>query len=328
MIEEVYEKTKMAIKEFKNNPVHNLAILLPVFMSLFMLICGAVLYITFIAKGGYPAQIQSFRDNGWWEGAKAGFSAGRLGELYNGIFGKIVGYMVVTNIVIIMINYFKVNGKVKRILMIIDYVAIALVIVSFLMFLFQMGIYYDRNYITDERFFVVFGIAVKYTIARNIFLATALGSIGGFILLPLITKACRWMVGYMGLGVLTSFALIPLFFWVLQNILPLLGSVAFIALIIVGIWIMVRIMSALGTDHPEDIEFKQIELKKSRERANDYRASADGYFKSANEGLNILTSAEDKRKIGRDELKKASAEDKYAKKLQEDIDRLKNKFDK
>ena len=40
MIEEVYEKTKMAIKEFKNNPVHNLAILLPVFMSLFMLICG------------------------------------------------------------------------------------------------------------------------------------------------------------------------------------------------------------------------------------------------------------------------------------------------
>ena len=56
--------------------------------------------------------------------------------------------------------------------------------------------------------------------------------------------------------------------------------------------------------------------------------SADGYFKSANEGLNILTSAEDKRKIGRDELKKASAEDKYAKKLQEDIDRLKNKFDK
>lgn len=33
MIEEVYEKTKMAIKEFKNNPVHNLAILLPVFMS-------------------------------------------------------------------------------------------------------------------------------------------------------------------------------------------------------------------------------------------------------------------------------------------------------
>ena len=44
--------------------------------------------------------------------------------------------------------------------------------------------------------------------------------------------------------------------------------------------------------------------------------------------LNILTSAEDKRKIGRDELKKASAEDKYAKKLQEDIDRLKNKFDK
>ena len=70
MIEEVYEKTKMAIKEFKNNPVHNLAILLPVFMSLFMLICGAVLYITFIAKGGYPAQIQSFRDNGWWEGAR------------------------------------------------------------------------------------------------------------------------------------------------------------------------------------------------------------------------------------------------------------------
>lgn len=328
MIEEVYEKTKTAIKEFKNNPVHNLAILFPVLMSLFMIICGTVLYIMFIVKGGYPAQIQSFRDNGWWEDAKSGFSAGRLEELYNGIFGKIAGYMVLANIVIIMINYFKVNGKVKRILMIIDYVAIALVTVIFLMFLFQMGIYYDRNYITDERFFVVFGIAVKYTIARNIFLATALGSVGGFILLPLITKACRWMVGYMGLGVLTSFALIPLFFWVLQNILPLLGSVAFIALIIVGIWIMFKIMSALCTDHPEDIEFKQLELRRTRDRADHYRASADGYFKSANEGLNILTSAEDKRKIGRDELKKASAEDKYAKKLQEDIDRLKNKFDK
>lgn len=78
MIEEVYEKTKTAIKEFKNNPVHNLAILFPVLMSLFMIICGTVLYIMFIVKGGYPAQIQSFRDNGWWEGAKSGFSARKI----------------------------------------------------------------------------------------------------------------------------------------------------------------------------------------------------------------------------------------------------------
>ena len=33
MIEEVYEKTKTAIKEFKNNPVHNVGILVPVLMS-------------------------------------------------------------------------------------------------------------------------------------------------------------------------------------------------------------------------------------------------------------------------------------------------------
>ena len=82
------------------------------------------------------------------------------------------------------------------------------------------------------------------------------------------------------------------------------------------------------SDHPEDIEWKKDELERAKKRSKDYKASADGHFKSAKEGLNIFTTAEEKREQGRKDLKKASEEEKYARKLQEDIENLEKQFGK
>ena len=132
------------------------------------------------------------------------------------------------------------------------------------------------------------------------------------------------MFGYACKSLFFAIVIVPIVFWLLQNIIPIVG-VFVIGLIII---ISLKIINYMMSDHPEDIKWKKDELEKAQKRRKDYKESADRRFKSAKDGLNILTSAQEKREQGIKDLKKASEEEKYARKLQEDIDNLEKQFGK
>lgn len=307
-IGEIFVRTKDSIKGLTKDPIYNLAFLIPVAMSLVMIAFSVYAYIMFIINGGYKMQIQMFSENG--------------------LSGRVLWGLILANIIIILINYFRTTGKEKRILMLIDFAMIAMTIISLWVYIIPMlasGYLFMGN---SRDIIKIFGIPMMGTVFYIIHICVALGSIILFLILPIITEDCRWMLGYFWLSLLIGVGVVPLITLILQNILPLVASVVFVIVVIIGILIFIKVLIAMATDHPEDITFKQEELRRSRERSKNYRANAGGYFKSANDGFNILTSAEEKRSMGRKELKRAFAEDNYAKSLQEDIERLKNKFGK
>lgn len=156
------------------------------------------------------------------------------------------------------------------------------------------------------------------------YVAVTLVSVICFIVFTLITAECRWMVGYTALSLVFANIVMPLFFLILQNIIPIIG---WLLVIVVGI-LVVKFIISMSSDHPEDIKWKKEELARAKERSSNYKASAEQNFKEARDGLNLVFSAETKREWGRDDLKKAEYEDKEIRRLEEDIDRLESKFGK
>lgn len=323
-VKDLVSRTGESIKGFGEDPINNLGFLIPMAICLTSIISGIVAYIMFIVNGGYTSQIGNIKSNGL-DGLSDSLTGGTIKMMTTGITAKILLGLVLAELVVMLINYFKNKGKGMRITMIVD-LAIVAIMVALSTYIFWVAV--GKIVYTDEQLYQFLSNFVGVTINPKAILITyaviALASILTFVVLVLITKECRWMIGYTLLALVFANIVMPLVFLFIQNIIPIVGW----GLVLVIGFLVVKFFISINSDHPEDIKWKKEELARAKERSRDYKASAEQNFKDAGDGLNIIFSAEEKREWARNDLKKASYEDAEIRRLEEDIDRLESKFGK
>lgn len=229
----IYQKTKASIKEFTTNPIGNLSFLVPVIMVLASFVSGIVTYIKFIVDGGYVTQINYVKKDGFLESIEDRFTKGTTSAINDGIVSKIILVLVIAEIILMIISYFRESGKVKNVFM-----SISLIILTVQAVLtrtvfwklvcssfqgedaFFVAIYYFKG-ITDDPIsdLIIYGLITIITFFV-------------FIILILIGSDSSEIFKFMlkTLGVI--YILIPLGFVLLQNIVTLFASA--LGLVIVG----------------------------------------------------------------------------------------------
>lgn len=317
-IKSVYGRTKEAIMHFKDDLINNLGFLIPIAMCLIVFISGVVTYIMFIANGGYAAQVAIIDENGLIDGVEKAFTTGTVGLILSGIVGKIIIGSIIVEFIILLVDYFKTSGKAKTIIMVIDLVLL-MIQISFTAIIIRNVI--DKINISWEEAYEYLSTLNNLTINHKAIFVTyvvlCLISLVTFIVLILITKECRSMVGCTFSSLIFATVVVPLVFLLIENILPIV-SIIVVMVICIVVYKIVKFF-LIG---PGAIARKKIQLETAQQRSSEYKASAEANFKSARDGLNLFVSAETKRKWAGEDLEKASEEDKYARKLQEDIDML------
>lgn len=232
-VKSISERAVYSVKTFKEDPISNLAYLLVIAMALTAIISGVVSYIMFAAQGGYSQQIELLKNSGL-DGISAGFTNGTVGLITSGITSKIMCGLVLAEFVVMMVCFFKNNSKVKRIIMIVDLVLCAIVIaLATVVFWIAVG----ELVITEQDAYKYFGAFDGMTINLRAILITYLVvaaiSLITYLVLIFTTRECRWMIGYTALALLFASIAVPLFFLVLENIIPLVTGA--IAIVVIGV---------------------------------------------------------------------------------------------
>lgn len=232
---EILERAISSVKTFKEDPINNLAYLIVIAMGLTALISGIVSFIMFIVGGGYSLQIELLQNNGI-DGISSGFTSGTVGLITSGITSKIMYGLVLAEFIVMLVAYFKTCNKTKRIIMIVDLIFCAIIIaLSTVVFWIAVG----ELVVTEQdayKYLGAFeGMTINLRAVLYTYLIVAAISIITFLVLIFITRECRWMVGYTVLALLFANIAVPLFFLVLENIIPLVTGA--VALVVIGLLI-------------------------------------------------------------------------------------------
>ena len=170
-----------------------------------------------------------------------------LTSIGTGIVGKILLALVVAELIVMLINYFKNRGKGMRIAMIVDLVVMGVVIaLSTVVFWIAVG----KLVFSEEQLYQAIGkfegVTINLRAILIAYVAVTLVSVICFIVFTLITAECRWMVGYTALSLVFANIVMPLFFLILQNIIPLVSGA--VALVVIGALILfgINIVSSSG----------------------------------------------------------------------------------
>lgn len=249
----ISEKAVNSVKNIREDPINNLAYLLVIAMALTAIVSGTVSYIMFVTQDGYSKQIELLKNDGF-DGISAGFTSGTVRIIISGITSKIMCGLVVAEFVVMMINYFKNNSKVKKIIMIVDLVFCAIVIaLTTALFGISVGKFVITEQYVDKYYDIFDSMTIYFNVIVNIYLVVAAISFVTYLVLILSTRECQWMVGYTSLALLFSNIVVPLFLLVLENIIPLITGA--VALFVVGVLIFVGFKILLSVGDSNDIPY-------------------------------------------------------------------------
>ena len=124
-----------------------------------------------------------------------------------------------------------------------------------------------------------------------------------YLILLLITSECRDMIKYTFIFTIFSFAVAPLIFWILQNIIALVTSIFAIIIMCGLLYLGMRLFLAGGAEEGEslysgsdDESRLKRDYEQSKESAELYRKCTEAEYASAIEGDGFLRTAEEKIK--------------------------------
>jgi len=249
MVKNIFERVKESISDFTSDPINNLGFLIPVLIGLITFISGVVNYIKFIVAGGYSSQISATKEFGIFDGYDQKFTTGTVGLITSGIVGKILLGLVLVEFVLLMINYFRTSGKAKRIVMIVDLVILAIqTILTTTIFWIAIGNLVISEEAAYEALKPLDGISINPKPILITYAVLTLAALICFLVLVLITRDCRWMIGYSAVALAISYIAIPLVFLFLQNVIPLATGVAALAIIAAVIFIGFKVALSGGSE--------------------------------------------------------------------------------
>lgn len=247
MIRDIFERTKESVRDFTSDPINNLGYLIPILIGAITFISGVISYIKFIVNGGYVNQVNATKEFGLFSGYDEKFTSGTAGMITAGIVGKIILTLICIEFVLLLINYFRTSGKAKRIIMVVDLIVMGIqIVLTTAVFWIAIGNLVVSEEAAYEALKPFEGISINPKAILITYAVVTLASLICFLILMLITKDCRWMIGYSAISLAVAYIGLPLVFLFLQNIIPL--ATGAIALAIIALVIFLGFKIFLGGD--------------------------------------------------------------------------------
>ena len=247
MIRDIFERTKESVKDFTSDPIKNLGYLIPILIGLITFISGVISYIKFIVDGGYVNQVNATKEFGLFSGYDEKFTSGTTGMITAGIVGKIILTFICIEFILLLINYFRTSGKAKRIIMVVDLIVMGIqIVLTTAVFWIAIGNLVVSEEAAYEALKPFEGISINPKAILITYAVVTLASLICFLVLVLITRDCRWMIGYSAIALAVAYIGLPLIFLFLQNIIPL--ATGAIALAIIALVIFLGFKIFLGGD--------------------------------------------------------------------------------
>lgn len=236
-------KLVSAVKNFMENPIDNLGIIIP-YLAVITAIGGFIVaFILFIVRGGYENQINVLSSDGIYLIGKV-FTYGTVSIMFGNIVGKILAVLLGAELLLMIIELYKESSKAKRIIISIDLGLGALISTVALIF---VSIIDRKIIITPEQQANLFRFLNEQNY-ETILLGLAIvgaASIIAFLILVLTSKSI-WMLGHALVSGVISLGAIPLLLLFVENIIPLIAGI--VALAILGIVIRHLFSAMAGGD--------------------------------------------------------------------------------
>lgn len=248
---EIYKQIKEKIINFTTDPIGVLAFLTPLVIVLISFISGIVAYIRFIVSGGYITQIDYVKEEGFFGNIEDRFLKGTTGDINSGIIGKIILILVLIELILLIVSYFRDRGMVRKIVMIVDLILIIVQGVLTIKVFFKLILAAIHSIDAFEIEMYKFeGITSKPVIDVFVYVVISIIAIGLFVIMLLTSKQVGELFRHtikMGCVVYIG---IPLGFVVLQNIITIFASVIGIGLCGVIIFILFSIFFGETSGNP------------------------------------------------------------------------------
>lgn len=265
-------KTGGAIKNFKESPIDNLAVLIPVGMEVVGLIAFLVTYVLFIRDGGYAVQIQDFKEHG----LSLGGTSYKMSEydlnfmLTNRFFGDAMTLLLIGQILIILIAFFRKESKVIKVLMVIDLGIAGLVVGTWLLVTgaLEMVSRLPKEKQAEMAEKVTDVHRANYETLITVLTVTFFVAIGIFIVLTIISK-CRWMLGHCGMALLINTILLPILLMLIEYIISLVVGLVFIALMVLFFWIVFMCILEGGKEQGGSTSTGSAKMKSSEKKVSE-----------------------------------------------------------
>lgn len=237
---------KNSVCNFKASPINNGGYLIPVLIGAVALISSIVQYIRFIITGGYAEQVRLTKEAGLFGGYEEKFTTGTTGLITAGIVGKILMCLFCIEIVLILIEYFRYSKKVQKILML---VSIGVFIAQGIFATVILNVVVKN---IGDASMSVFDIPalwlvplIQKTEGREKTMLIVCGVIAVaalllFIMLLLLSLVCRWFVRNTAIALIFAKVVLPVIFWILQNVIPLVTGVVAIIITVVVLWLVFK----------------------------------------------------------------------------------------
>lgn len=110
------------LKTFKEHPLRSFSIACAYATCVTAVVAFIVLYVIFVAVGGYPAQIEAIKTFGI-DSVESAFTSGTVPFFYRSAVGGTMLFFLSMSVVFMLIEYFVAGSVVKRIVMAVDAVA-------------------------------------------------------------------------------------------------------------------------------------------------------------------------------------------------------------
>ena len=230
------KETTTSIKFFSEQPLNSLGQLIPVGMVALSMVGFIVAIIKFVIGGGYSNQIMALKWD-FFGGISEGFTSGTASILTSGIVSTIVSILLLAELLILIVSYYRTESKTKKI---IASICLGIGLVLFGVAGFILAVAFGIINLSEQmemkiiEMLTVFNGMYTSTIVNGLKIAAIIGVVAliVFIILMLVSEH-KWMIKNSAIAFLLSYIILPLTLLLVENIIPMIGVV--VVLVVLGV---------------------------------------------------------------------------------------------
>lgn len=245
--------TSASIKSFKEQPLNSLGQLIPMGIVTTSVVGFIVSIIIFAIAGGYSNQIAAIIGGSFSEISES-FTSGTLNDLMSGIVPTIISILLIAELLVLIISYYKTEGKVKKIIV---SICLGIGIVLFCIAGFILAVAFEIIKLSEEaemkiaQMLAAFDGVQTFTVINELKIIAIIGVVAliVYIILMLVSKH-RWMIKNSAVALLISYIILPLVLLLAENIIPMIVTIVVFVVIIVIAFIVGKLF--LGNEEVSD----------------------------------------------------------------------------
>jgi len=222
------DATITSLQFFKEQPLNSLGQLIPVGMVTASIVGFVVAIIKYVLVGGFDNQVAALKGD-CFGGILEGFTSGTANVLTSGIVSAIISILLLAELLVLIISYYKTESKSKKI---IASICLGIGIVLFCIAGGVLSVGFGVIPLSEQ---MEMKIVEMLTFFDGVQLATlvnglkitviiGIGALIVFIILMLLSEY-KWMIKNSALALLLSYIILPLALLLVENIIPMIVGI-------------------------------------------------------------------------------------------------------